>query len=387
MPWRLQYIDLKLIISSQTAISFFILRLLVFLAISMPGTLCGESYISGALLNQSPMMQQRKGGKTLSKVKSPLIRSLFDGEKLALLRNPYFATQEALHTYHIEYVKKFKELLKHHPESLPCKSQKTISEWVDLFEFFTLSNEYDKITVSFELNDEYRSLVKLKKMGLEIPSGYAYIKLGNFWPDHIQFFFRQRGFTETQGVTVYTRYIAVKRTFDNSSQHSIIDHELAHAYINSLLGLDGIAKLPRWFHEGCATYLSKYKPKPPKMRYAAGRGSSITRYQRTKDYGDYWLVFDYIDSEGKLAEFIKQCIQDKSADNALHKIMGVSSYDELLDKASKQQDKIIIAWAFALGAVGWLLIAYASNYYHKKEDKKLAEGEIALRLNPDGTMR
>src|SRR5262249_23623931 len=151
-------------------------------------------------------------------------------------------------------------------------------------------------------------------------------------PTPIQALFREN----VEGITRWCRFIAV--TTENKSDEEIADtvsHELAHAYISASLGLSS-NKLPRWFHEGVAQYLSDAKD-----RYVSQTSFGIERIGWSpNDYEEFSLVFRYLDAtlgtQG-VAEFIRHAVEQRSADEPLRDAIGTSSYDELRNCALQWQ--------------------------------------------------
>ena len=140
----------------------------------------------------------------------------------------------------------------------------------------------------------------------------------------------------TQGITEYCRFIAVIAEGTGEQElKDTISHELAHAYICSILGAR-MDSLPSWFHEGAALYLSDGKD-----RYVSQTASGIDRIAwSTKEYEEYHLVFRYLSAalgpEG-VAEFIRKCVQEQSVTGALKSAGGLASYEDLRARAFQWQ--------------------------------------------------
>ncbi|GEM_PF-1237915 len=151
---------------------------------------------------------------------------------------------------------------------------------------------------------------------------------------------------QVQGITRWCRFIAVSAE-DKSRREieDIISHELAHAYISSSLGLND-EKLPQWFHEGVALYLSDAKD-----QYVSQTRFGIERISWSpKDYEEYRLVFRYLDStlgRQRVAEFIQLVVQGQSVTEPLRTVIGATSYDDLRARAMEWQKK-------REGRSGWL---------------------------------
>jgi hypothetical protein len=226
---------------------------------------------------------------------------------------------------------------------------------------------------------------------LPSPEGGAVLRvyyIKRAMPEPIHALFRE----QVQGITRWCRFVGVNA--EDKSREEIkdtISHELAHAYICSILGLDS-ERLPPWFHEGVALYLSDARD-----RYVSQTGFGIERIaSSTADYEEYHLVFRYLDSalaQQGVAEFIRQAVQDKSVDAALHRV-GVSTYGGLRERAvqwdTERKDRYArMVWIIlALTAAAGLLWAHRRrlhkraqvlNDLHRAEQTARARAEEAAR--------
>lgn len=139
---------------------------------------------------------------------------------------------------------------------------------------------------------------------------------------------------DTGGLTIWSRFIAIFKENKSLDQlNDVISHELVHAYISSYLGSDR-DKLPRWFHEGVALYLSDSKDT---YSYRTGMNTQMVSWS-PRDYADYRLSFRYLDSKlGKpgLNQFIREAVVGKDAEQALYSTARLASYSELLTAANR----------------------------------------------------
>ena len=165
-----------------------------------------------------------------------------------------------------------------------------------------------------------------------------------------------------QGITQWCRFIAINA--ENKSPDELADivsHELVHAYLASYLGVNN-NRLPQWFNEGLALYLSSSKD-----QYIVPWGLNWQLTSRvTNDYAEYHLVFRFLDSKlGRrgVAALIHQVILQRAIEAPLQIALGLDSYDSLRDQALQwqtyQQNMSTLLFAIFLVLVicggGWLL--------------------------------
>jgi hypothetical protein len=176
----------------------------------------------------------------------------------------------------------------------------------------------------------------------------------------------------TRGATILSRYIAIlERTasdpaqqgFLRQSQGRILSHELVHAYINSVLGRDR-NRLPLWFHEACATFLSG-SPGGERVgelvQTPVGFRHVLFQDKAPRDYQQYKLMFEYLRAKlGRrdLYAQIRQAIDARSVKSLLA-CVRVNDSEGLLIKAQtwkQRQDlaKYGVAAALVMGML-WAL--------------------------------
>lgn len=198
-----------------------------------------------------------------------------------------------------------------------------------------------------------------EQIGLPPPQGGAIVRVYNTredMPPGIREMFRG----DAAGITFMARYVAMwtgNRT--DQEREDILSHELTHAYVSTLVGGDH-DRLPKWFHEGTALYLSGGQ-----VQYISfpEYGRTVVSYSPA-DYNEWRRVFRYLeDQRGPEAvdEFIAGAVSDLDAAGALQEVFGIGSYKELVARADAayQRRQIIIALLvvapFVLGgAYAWI---------------------------------
>ena len=175
------------------------------------------------------------------------------------------------------------------------------------------------------------ALIRLRKeIGLPPPPGGAIVRIygsRDSMPHPIRRFFED---TVVNGITWSHRFIAIVSGDHSEEQTTVaISHELVHAYMSSYVG-DRFHELPKWFKEGTALYISGGK-----TLYVSetDRGRNISWY--TKEYNEYRTIFGYLSKrlgERRLAAFIKQVLDEESADESLRSL-GIKDEDQLRAEA------------------------------------------------------
>jgi len=154
---------------------------------------------------------------------------------------------------------------------------------------------------------------------------------------------------KTSGVTILSHYVALRgdrvhnageEATPTGARDLVLSHELVHAYIKGYLG-SGKDSLPRWFHEGCAIYLSGSNVRVLEGIEQTGRGEILHWREPTDDYVLYGLQFDFLDriyGQAAVYEYIRQALRTRSASASLLPVFGISSPDELAQKAKGWSD-------------------------------------------------
>jgi hypothetical protein len=209
--------------------------------------------------------------------------------------------------------------------------------------------------ILMETSEDPAVVILRDEVGLPAPTGFVYLVYfpnRQSLPEFLRSAFQDES---TQAVTFMCRYVAIlskpdellregERKLKKRRLPKIVSHELAHAYINCSVGLMDHDKLPKWFHEGCAIYYS-----------GSGGSDVVTELKRTghgwvetqyrvrdpKDYAEYKVVFEYLDSRlgtQELNRAIKESVTAASAEEIL-KSVGAASYDELVKSATAWRRK------------------------------------------------
>ncbi len=193
--------------------------------------------------------------------------------------------------------------------------------------------------------------------GLAPPPGGAVVRIYPTpagMPPGIRRLFRE----DTAGITYLTRYIAIWT--EGRSEEEVADllsHELVHAYILTLLGLEA-QSLPQWFHEGSALYLSGGK-----TQYVSHQDYGHTRVSWSpRDYNEWRRAFQYLDrrfGREETERFIRKAVEQRDATRALREVFGMEDYAALARRARRRwmmdqttRAALILA---AIGVAGYLL--------------------------------
>ena len=203
--------------------------------------------------------------------------------------------------------------------------------------------------VGFAQSDDKAVRRLREEVRLSPPAGGAIVRIypsKEAMPEPIRGLFDE----QTSGITRFCRFIAVYSEDRSPEQlQDTISHELAHAYISSCLGLNH-GKLPRWFHEGVALYLSDSKD-----LYSSQSGFDTERISWSpKDYHEYRTVFRYLDAtQGRqsVTGFIRQAVQEQSVVGPLQAVVGTTSYETLRSRALRWRAHQQLTYALEVVAV------------------------------------
>jgi hypothetical protein len=211
------------------------------------------------------------------------------------------------------------------------------------------------------------------QMKIPCPSGFVFLRYyssRHVMPLEILSAFHREN---TRGVTILSRYIAIlekkasepgQERFLEQSQARIVSHELVHAYINSVLGRDR-DRLPLWFHEACATYLSG-SPGGERVselvQTPAGFKHVLFQDKAPIDYQQYKLLFEYLRAKlGRkdLYAQIRTAIHTRSVQSLLS-CAQVNSSQELVTRAQvwKQRRNLLKYGVAAVLVIGLLLVIW-----------------------------
>ncbi len=169
----------------------------------------------------------------------------------------------------------------------------------------------------------------------------------------------------TRGITRECRFIAVSAEHQSQEERNdVVAHELVHAYILSSLGEKDFDKLPKWFHEGAALYLTNAKEQYENYPVPGLREVSTS----PDEYKEYQQVFQFLEQKvgrPRLSQFIRETVQQRSVDEPLKAVVGTVSYDELktmaLHERSEHRNRNAI-WVSAVAIVllggGLLFLLY-----------------------------
>jgi hypothetical protein len=186
------------------------------------------------------------------------------------------------------------------------------------------------------------------EVGLPPPRGWVFVRTyqGDMPPLVAKAFEDEK----TSGVTLLSHYVALRKDrtpegVQGATQHGptglVLSHELVHAYIKGSLGAGG-DPLPRWFHEGCAIYLSGSNVRVLERIERTGRGEILHWREPTDEYVLYSLEFEFLDQTygpAAVHEYIRQALRRRSASAPLLPLFGISSSAELARRAQEWDDR------------------------------------------------
>ncbi|MFQ3550392.1 MAG: hypothetical protein SNJ70_11665 [Armatimonadota bacterium] len=235
--------------------------------------------------------------------------------------------------------------------------------------------------VNFSVSDD-NAIRKLRdEYKISPPDGGAVLRIysrKDLMPESIKDLFIEK----VAGITRWGRFIAINSENMGQSQLSdTISHELAHAYIISKLGMDS-EKLPVWFHEGVALYLSDAQD----LYISASAMSRITYNYSTEDYAEYKLVFDYLHGklgERRLGELIRWSVDSADVNIPFQKTIGTSDFDTLLSQANSWNRRNEIVKTVAIYAAALLLILIITLKVRYRIINARIEAENAAALAED----
>ena len=114
-------------------------------------------------------------------------------------------------------------------------------------------------------------------------------------------------------------------------------HEFVHFYINRMLGEENTNRLPRDFHEGCATSLTNSSTiERSEIRVTVTEGGTMVRWQTMvsapEDYQRYHLQMKYLRlayGDGQFFDFLRSVLSGSGLDASVKKYFGKDSWQEL----------------------------------------------------------
>lgn len=225
-----------------------------------------------------------------------------------------------------------------------------------------------------------------EEVGVEPPSGYVFVRhyfSREAMPDLVRRAFEDES---TVGATMLSRYIAILAEDQGSSVDvelqlqslpKTVSHELIHAYVNSIIGIDKSAKLPTWYKEGLAIYFS-------------GSGQSSYVYLAPnitistvspEDYEQYELNFKYLEAKLGREQLLAQIkLSIETTDPAvLYRDLDIPSDNWLAASArawQKNENAKIRKWGLlAVGLLALIIIGLISM--GKPGDSERAERNSA----------
>lgn len=289
------------------------------------------------------------------------VRQLVSTENWAeQLVNPVLSTSEEISERFELYAKAF-QCLPDDDETLPVELR-FIKRWLAYFLIFiggyqTPYNETKLILYDFAQSNDPAIIKVRDEAGIAPPKGFVFVRFyasREAMPDLVRQAFSNE---ETAGVTILMRYIAIlaeeKSTWEQQAMQSqtlpeTVSHELVHAYMNSVLGLDGF-EIPKWYHEGLAIYFS-----------GSGKGHTVITPNITiqttppDEYQQYDTVFRYLEAKTgreKLLEKIKQSLEQVDP-SILYQDLDIPNEQVLFAHASAwKQQRLLVNSVVLLAAI------------------------------------
>lgn len=204
----------------------------------------------------------------------------------------------------------------------------------------------DKEYIIDNVRESYEAMLeKWKKLGLDIPKGYIYVKVFPSQKDIDAFLGQEDQGKKAGGVTFPCRFIALPWT-NSGVFKSTLDHEIVHVLVNATGGHIREYDVPLWWREGLATFLSDDLG-VQLVEYNLQRDgngnfvSSSLESHTDKDYMKYKSYFEYVEAvygKSKLVSFINSSTK-KSVPETLKSIFGISSEQQFFLQASEWKKK------------------------------------------------
>lgn len=150
--------------------------------------------------------------------------------------------------------------------------------------------------------------------------------------------------TVNPGYTILTRYITIdlasclegaKNSQGESSETVTLSHELIHAYVGSIIGCKNLGKLPAWFREGLAVYITG------SSSVRIGNARESYEQSTSYEYIGYLQLFNYLErlkGRDTINKYITQAISDKDVLNPLRSIYKIESYEILSDIVKRKNN-------------------------------------------------
>ncbi len=200
----------------------------------------------------------------------------------------------------------------------------------------------DKKYVLDSVGRIYESMVKKwKELDLEAPQGSIYVKLFSSDKEMQAFLNQSDEKKRIGGITFPCRFIALPWGMGKEEFDGAFEHELVHAFVGATAGFYVNSNLPRWWHEGLATFLSddlgvrlvEYKVK---MDEKGNLLSSSVESVTDEEYMEFKARFAFISKaygKDKLASFIQRAMSGKYT-NALEDILKIHDENAFFAQAA-----------------------------------------------------
>jgi hypothetical protein len=199
--------------------------------------------------------------------------------------------------------------------------------------------------IDLALSEDRGVQVLRDEAGLEPPPGYVFVRTytsRSTMPDRVRQIFQN---PEVAGVTIYTRYIAVLDEMQSTLQQELlrrealprtVSHELIHAYVHSVIPLEDLGRLPKWYNEGLAIYFSGSGE-----NHTLVTPNSVLLYTTSAEYQLYRDNFNYLENRlgrDQLLDLVRQSIEQVNPDR-LYEGMGIEDerYLQMFAQGWRQQ--------------------------------------------------
>ena len=297
-----------------------LLRLLMWMAATIP-----------ALIGAGQPADADPGSEDAGGVSGPTVESI--------IRYPFRTLDDLAESYATSYTALRELKVKHRRvDPVLTQSDDLYEQFLEEVMSFTTASrtEGERVSVvDFGASRDAALLRLRQEVMLQAPPGGAVLRVyasKEAMPVPVRALFNDK----VSGITRWCRFIAVDAHSRSQRElRDIISHELSHAFVCASLGLES-RRLPRWFHEGLALYLSDAQDIYTSQTEYGGERIAYS----TSQYNEYRLMFRYLGAilgRDGVIEFVRHAIVQRSAEDALRAVMGIRDGAALLLEAERWQ--------------------------------------------------
>jgi len=237
--------------------------------------------------------------------------------------------------------------------------------------FVTIVGEDNEVWMVTLASQNSPAIISLKnEAGVPSPAGYVYVR---FFPsrESMPEIIRDSFYDPTiKGVTMLMRYIAIleenksiryERDLQTKTLPYIIDHELVHAYVNSVLGIEHQNAFPDWYNEGLAIYFSDSSRQESVVVPYGVLDYGFYKSYSTEEYQQFNDNFAYLEQTLGREELLRRIHHTFQSYNAaeVYSGLGFSSEEQFFEAAQdlkKRQDNIYMVLGIGIVLLVMLVV-------------------------------